>query len=70
MCPEIGYHVVEVRKVSCRQVDGVAFLGAIIVTTPFSEVAPYAGVWDGGRSCALVAHVLGVQGAGYLQPRE
>ncbi len=48
MRSEISYHVVEVLKVSCRHVDGVTFFGAIIIATPFSEVAPDAGVYDGG----------------------
>lgn len=44
MRSEIGYHVVEVLKVVCWQVDGVAFFGTVILATPFFEFAPDAGV--------------------------
>ena len=70
MRSEIGYHVVEVLKVVCRQVDGVTLFGAIIIATPFSEVAPDAGVSDVYCWFLLSGFCLGVHRAGYLQPRE
>ena len=44
MRSEISYHFVEVLKACCGQVDGVTFFRAIVFATPFSEVAPDAGV--------------------------
>lgn len=70
MRSEIGYHFLKVPKVSGAQVDGVTLFGAIIITTPFSEVTPLAGVQDVSSWLQRCRFLLGVHRAGYLQPRE
>lgn len=70
MSPKIGYHVVEISKVSCREVYRIALFCAIIITAPFPKFAPDAGIYVVPWSHLHFGFFLRVHGVGYRLPRE